>query len=59
MRLEDETLAIVTLSRTADCPFTSEDIESLEKMPDPFAPALRLIDRSGRTVLQHVLEDGE
>ncbi|QDV57588.1 HlyD family efflux transporter periplasmic adaptor subunit [Rosistilla oblonga] len=56
--LENEVLAVVTLSRAADKPFLDEDLESLTKLLEPFGPSLQLIEKSSRSIAEHVREEG-
>ncbi|QDS90145.1 multidrug resistance protein MdtN [Rosistilla ulvae] len=56
--LETEILAVVTLARAADKPFSTEELESITKLLEPFGPSLQLIEKSSRSISEHVREEG-
>lgn len=56
--LESDMLAVVTLVRAADKPFTNEDCDSIIKLLEPFGPSLQLIEKSSRSIVEHLRDEG-
>ena len=52
----DEPIAILSLRRRADQPFTREEIDELRARIEPYAPALCLAERAARGLLRHVYD---
>lgn len=47
-----ETL-VVSLRRRAELPFNAEELETVENLMKPYAPAFGLIDRANRSIVSH------
>ncbi|MCA9048524.1 MAG: efflux RND transporter periplasmic adaptor subunit [Planctomycetaceae bacterium] len=58
LRDGDLTTAVVTLRRTADQPFRAADAEAFQKTLIPYGSAVRVLDRAGRPLSNHLMAAG-
>ncbi len=54
LRFEDKIVAILSLRRLADRPFTVEELEDIERKVSQFVPGLILLQRANRNLIRHI-----
>ena len=54
--MNDRCVAVLSMSRPADKPFAREDLETIRRAVDPFGPALQLVARANRSLVNHAVD---
>ncbi|MCH7808613.1 MAG: HlyD family efflux transporter periplasmic adaptor subunit, partial [Planctomycetes bacterium] len=56
LRVDDETVAVLSIRQRADRPFTEEQVEQIRTKVEPLAPALILTQHANRSLTRHMAD---
>ncbi|MEZ6109213.1 MAG: efflux RND transporter periplasmic adaptor subunit [Pirellulaceae bacterium] len=54
--VSDQVVAVVSMRRKNDDPFTADEVEKAQGLLEPFAPAILVVERANRTLANHLLD---